>query len=235
MLHLKETEHSSGFPIGAVIFDLDGTLLDTREILFNVVERALESVDLPMVSREVLVEAASEGDFDWNRVLPTLSESGREEIIVRIRAVIGEIYPRLLKERATLIPGAARLLRVLSETGTKIALVTSTPKRYMDIKLRVLRSSGIEALFDVILGADDVEKKKPDPEPLLECARRLGIAPGECVYIGDMRMDIRAGKSAGMKTVGVLTGFDNPMTLEVESPDVIVDTVAVLGETFGLG
>jgi 2-phosphoglycolate phosphatase len=234
MLYLKGKEGNWGSRIGAVIFDLDGTLLDTKEILFTVVEKALERVDLPRVPREALVEAAAEGDFDWNRVLPDESEDRKEELIARVRAVISEIYPRLLEERAALIPGAAGLLKALSGTGTKIGLVTSTPRRYMDIKLRALRRSGIEDLFGVILGADDVEKKKPAPDPLLECAKRLGVTPGECVYVGDMRLDIKAGKSAGMKTVGVLTGFDNHKTLEVENPDMIVDTIASFCRALGL-
>jgi len=233
MLNLKGNEGSSVSRVEAVIFDLDGTLLDTKEILFTVVERALDRVDLPKVPRDALVEAASEGDFDWSRVLPDETASGKEELIARIRAVISEIYPRLIEESATLIPGAAGLLKVLSGMGTKIGLVTSTPKRYMDIKLRALRRCGIEGLFDVILSADDVEKKKPSPEPLLECARRLGIAPEECVYVGDMRLDIKAGKSAGMRTIGVLTGFDNSMSLEAENPDMIVDTVASFREVLG--
>jgi 2-phosphoglycolate phosphatase len=225
MLYIKGKEGNPGFQVGAVIFDLDGTILDTKEILFNVVETALESADLPKVPREALVEAASEGDFDWNRVLPDDSEMRKEDLLSHMRVVISEIYPHLLEEKAALVPGAAGLLKVLSGTGTKIGLVTSTPKRYMDIKLRALRRAGIENFFDVILSADDVERKKPAPEPLLECARRLGIAPAECVYVGDMRLDIKAGKSAGMKTIGVLSGFDDYTRLEVEDPDMILDTV----------
>ena len=104
----------------------------------------------------------------------------------------------------------------------------------MNLKLGPIEAAGLKDLFQAVVTADEVQRRKPAPDPLLECARRLGIRPGECLYAGDMRMDIRAGKSAGMRTIGVLTGFDTYATLQAEEPDTVLDSVASLMEKLGL-
>ncbi|PKN64480.1 MAG: hypothetical protein CVU57_14690 [Deltaproteobacteria bacterium HGW-Deltaproteobacteria-15] len=223
------------FPfIRAVIFDLDGTLIDTKEIFFLVIETAFERLRLPAVSRPTLVEAAAEGGFDWDRILPEAFAGRKEEVVHRIQAAIEEISPPLFLERNCLIEGAEELLRTLSAANLALGVVTSTKARHMSLKLGPIKKAGVEKLFQAVVTADDAERQKPAPDPLLECARRLGTAPGQCLYVGDMRMDIRAGKSAGMRTIGVLTGFDTRATLEAEEPDMILNSVAGLKEKLGL-
>jgi HAD superfamily hydrolase (TIGR01509 family) len=235
MLYLKEKEGDPGIRVGAVIFDLDGTLLDTKEIFFTIVDRVFDELKFPMVSRELLVEAAADGDFNWDMVLPQGLGNPKEETLEEIWAVSRRIAPSLFKERTELIAGADTLLKAIYGAGAKIGLVTSSNLRYLELKLSSLRKSGMDRLLGAIVTTADVEQRKPSPEPLLECAARLGVPPGECLYVGDMRVDIRAGKAAGMKTVGVLTGFDTYETLMAEKPDMILDTVASLQEKLGLG
>jgi len=220
--------------IRAVIFDLDGTLLDTKEIFFLVVETAFERLGLPGVSRQVLVEAAAEGGFDWNMILPDNSDGNRRETVARIRSAIDEISPPLFRQRNCLIPGAEDLLLNLSAGNMLIGVVTSTRAKHMRLKMGPLEEAGLEGIFHAVVTADDAARQKPSPDPLLECARRLGVMPGECLYIGDMRMDIRAGKAAGMRTVGVLTGFDTRAVLEAEEPDMVLESVAELKEKLRL-
>jgi phosphoglycolate phosphatase-like HAD superfamily hydrolase len=96
--------------------------------------------------------------------------------------------------------------------------------------MQPLKSAGVEKLFEVIITSDDVPNRKPDPDPLLECARRFDVNPSKCVYVGDTRTDMKAGKAAGMKTVAVLTGFDDYDMLAKESPDAIIDSIRNLLE-----
>jgi HAD superfamily hydrolase (TIGR01509 family) len=234
MLYLKKKEDDPGFRIKAVIFDLDGTLLDTKEIFFIILDEVFQEFRFPVVSRELLVEAAADGEFNWDKVLPEEIRTYKEEILPKVWDVIHKISPPLFLEKAELIAGADDFLRVLYSAGVKIGLVTSTNMRQLDMKLHPFRKSGTDSLLGAIVTADDVEKRKPAAEPLLECAGRLGVPPGECVYVGDMGVDIRAGKSAGMKTIGVLTGFDSCEILEAEGPDMILDTVVSLQEKLGL-
>lgn len=89
-------------------------------------------------------------------------------------------------------------------------------------------------LFQVVMDADDVEKKKPHAEPLLTCSRQLGVSSHRCAYVGDTRVDIMAGKAAEMKSVAVLTGFDAYDTLRMETPDAIIDNIGQLPEVLSL-
>ncbi len=215
-------------PIEAVIFDLDGTLIDTVEIYYHILYSALERLGLPLVSRAVVLESAGDGEFDWQKLIPVEKMNSKEEILRNLRAVIDEITPGLFRERATLIPRADHVLRILCGAGTRIGLVTSTRRKYLGVKLLPLKRSGVEVLFDAILTADEVSRKKPAPEPLLMCAEKLGVPAGNSLCVGDMRSDIIAGRAAGMMTVGVLTGFDDYERLKKENPDMIIDSVADL-------
>ncbi len=232
VLYFNGKADGAEVPVKAVLFDLDGTLLDTKAIYYDIIHRVLEKLDLPLVRKEVLVEAAAEGEFNWDVVLPPGLKDRKEEVLRKARAMIEEISPPLFRERTTLIAGADESLKALHGAGSRIGGVTSSRTRHLEAKMHAFEKSGVDVLFDAMITADDVQMKKPAPEPLYACARRLGVAPGECVYVGDMRVDIKAGKSAGMKTVGVLTGFDDYDHLKNEHPDVILETVALLRNTF---
>lgn len=216
--------------VHAVIFDMDGTLIDSIDIYFKIVEVALERLKLPQVSRKKILDAAENGDFNWELVLPGEVHNKKDEIIGEAWEIINEIAPQMFAENLKLIRGAENILQSISTSIPRIGLVTSTQRKYLKIKMEPLKSAGVEKLFEVIITSDDVPNRKPDPGPLIECARRLDVNPNKCVYIGDTRTDIKAGKSAGMKTVGVLTGFDDYDMLAKEGPDAIIDSIRNLLE-----
>jgi HAD superfamily hydrolase (TIGR01662 family) len=216
--------------VAAVIFDLDGTLIDSIDIYFSIVEKTLERLDLPGVSRGRILAAAESEDFNWELVLPPDVLNRKEEIIDEAWAVIDEIAPQMFADNLDIIQGAGRIVEKLSSNGLKIGLVTSTQRRYLETKMQPLKNVGVDTLFEVIITSDDVENRKPAPDPLIACARRLDLKPGNCVYVGDTATDIKAGKAAGMRTVGVLTGFDDCEVLETENPDAIVNDVQNLLE-----
>lgn len=211
--------------VDAVIFDMDGTLIDSIDIYFEIVEIALKRLELPPVSRNKILDAAETRDFNWDLVLPDEVKSKKEEIIAAAWQIINEIAPQMFAEKLQLIRGAENILRNISARIPKIGLVTSTQRQYLKIKMQPLKTAGVEKLFEVIITSDDVPNRKPDPEPLIECARRLDVNPGRCVYVGDTRSDIKAGKAAGMRTVGVLTGFDDRDALNQEMPDAVIDSI----------
>ena len=134
----------------------------------------------------------------------------------------------MFEKKVQLIPGAKETLEYISQKGIKIGLVTSTTRQGMGAKQDSLVNAGIEDLLEVVIAADDVPRKKPAADPLLECSRRLGIRAEDSVYVGDSRTDVQAGIAAGMKTVAVLTGFDLKDALIRENPDIIIDSIANL-------
>jgi HAD superfamily hydrolase (TIGR01662 family) len=216
--------------VGAVIFDLDGTLIDSIDIYFTIVEKALERLKLPPVSRNTILAAAESEDFNWELILPQEALSRKDKIIDKAWGVINEIAPRMFEDQMELIQGADTIVENLSSNGLKIGLVTSSQKQYLEIKMQPLKQAGVEELFEVIITTDDVLKRKPAPDPLITCAQQLDMRPGNCVYIGDTATDIKAGKAAGMRTIGVLTGFDDHAILEKEKPDAIMKSVRNLLE-----
>ncbi len=218
----------SKMEVDAVLFDLDGTLLDSIGIYYEMVDIVFEKLKLPPVPKERFVEAAKDGDFEWDYVLPDDIKEKKEEIIKAATDLIYEIYPEMFAKKLKIVPGTDSILKGLSADGMKIGIVTSTPEEGMSFKRQILQKTGIDKLIEVIITADDVAHKKPDGEPLIMCSHKIGIAPEKCVYVGDSRIDIKAGKAAGMKTIGVLTGFDNHAALGKEEPDAIIKSVADL-------
>ena len=214
--------------VDAVIFDLDGTLIDSVPIYYAIIDIIFDRLGIPPVPRSTLVEAMKNGDFDWDLVLPDEKKRRKTQLIEDARSIISEVAPSLFNDRIKLIPGTADALKQFAALGFKLALVTSSPGEHMAPKLVPLAQAGIAEIFETVITADDVRRKKPHAEPLIMCCDKLGLAPGSCVYVGDMRVDIKAGKAAGMHTVGVLTGFDDYKTLERETPDAIINSVSDL-------
>ena len=217
--------------VEAVLFDLDGTLIDSAPIYYQIIDIVFKRLGVPPVPKKTLQEAMDDGDFDWDFVLPDSMKPRKEDLIAEARVIIDGIAPPMFRKQIKLIPGAAEICKKIAAQGLKIGLVTSTPADYISFKLVPLREVGIEKLLQVIITADDVVNKKPHAEPLLKGSKELEVPVEHCVYVGDTRVDIRSGNSAGMKTVGVLTGFDDYEALKKEDPDAIIDCINQLDET----
>jgi HAD superfamily hydrolase (TIGR01549 family) len=220
--------------VAAVIFDLDGTLIDSIDIYFRIVEKALERLGLPPVSRSKILAAAESENFKWELVLPREVQHRQTNIIDEAWGVINEIAPQMFADDLDIIQGADGAIKMVSAKGLKIGLVTSTQKHYLQTKLLPLKNAGVDDLFEIIVTSDDVDKRKPAPDPLIKCAQQLELKPADCVYVGDTTTDMKSGKAAGMYTVGVLTGFDDYDALQTEQPDAIIDSIRNLGEVLAI-
>lgn len=217
--------------VKAVLLDLDGTLIDSAPIYYEIIDIVFAKLGVPPVSRKTLQDAMDDGDFDWDFVLPADMKSRKNETIAQARIIIDDIAPDMFREQIKLIPGAADACKKISSRKIPIGLVTSTLRDYLPAKLVPLNEAGIEELLEIIVTADDVVNKKPHAEPLVKGSQMLGMAAEDCVYVGDTRVDIGAGIAAGMKTVGVLTGFDDYESLAKENPDAVLSSIAKLDET----
>ena len=237
MLFLKNSTGKAGdggMALEGLIFDLDGTLIDSVGTYYIMMESAFERLHWPRVSREVMRKAIKDGGFDWDLVLPSGTGATTEDLIASARDVIREMYPRVFEDDVDLVPGAEHLLRKLHVRNVKLALVTSTLGRFIEFKLIPLKKHGLRDLFQTVITLDDVKNRKPSGDPLLECARRLGENPEKCAYVGDATVDIVAGKAAGMRTIAVLTGVDDYEAIKAEGPDMILDSVSQLTDWLSL-
>ena len=211
--------------IKAVLSDLAGVLIDSIGVYYKILAIVFERIGIPQASYQTLAEAIKDGDFNWDVVLPKKMHSNKDEIVAEARNMIRVIAPPLMQKELRLMPGADGILKRLANQGIKIGLVTSTLSKDIKAKLAPLRNASVVKLIEEIVTSDDVHYQKPAAEPLLLCAQKLSIAPDNCVYVGDMRTDIRAGKAAAMRTIGVLTGFDDFKALEAERPDAIIQSI----------
>lgn len=214
----------------AVLFDLDGTLIDSTESYYRLVETALDQLGLPAVSRPDILKAAETDPFDWLRILPQAVHHRRDTIIPAAWKIIDEAHSTLFNEKMTMFNGAVDIMQRLVANGLKLGIVTSTPRKNLRLKMRALVKMNVAHLVEVIVNADDTLRKKPAPDPLVRCAKLLKTPVTDCVYIGDTCADIQAGKSAGMKTIAVLSGFDDVEALAAEQPDAVIKEIGCLFE-----
>lgn len=218
----------------AVLFDLDGTLIDTTAVYFKMVDLTLERLGLPAAPRKLILAAAEQDPFDWLRIIPPDYHQQQETLVPAAWRVVEEVYPALFRAEAALMSGAVDVLSRLVREGIKIGIVTSTPRKHLDHKMSLFEGLAIRAHLSAIVAADDTPRKKPAPDPLLACADLLNLPAATCLYIGDTWMDIRAGKAAGMMTVAVLSGFDQSPALAAEEPDALIESVGCLNHVLPL-
>ncbi len=196
-------------PLAAALFDIDGTLVDTSELIRRAVTQTLEE--------EGITPTEEEMKLGW-----TMRAVDRMQVWVRERAHAEELAARyqqrylewhdaLAREYA----GMTDTLRELTTRGIALGVVTSKFRRPA---LRTLQAFGYDRTFPIIITEEDVAVPKPDPEALLLAAHRLGAAPAETVMVGDGAVDLRAGTAAGMRTVGALWGTIDPEGLRAVRP-----------------
>jgi pyrophosphatase PpaX len=213
-----------GTAFRAVVFDLDGTIVDSVELIVQSFQHA---------AREVLGREMSRDDSIANVGRPLreqmvmISPEHADELVAVYREWNHREHDRMLK----LYDGILQLLHSLQASGVKLGLVTSKSRYTTQMAFDL---TGIECYFDVSICADESPRNKPSPDPILLCLERLGVDPAEAAYVGDAPADIQAALAAGVHAVGVTWGVFEAETLEAEKPDILVHTVGELGEVFGV-
>lgn len=185
----------------AVLFDLDGTLADTAPDLAGAMNRVRAARDLPPTPYEILRPVASAGARGLIGASFGLKpeDSGFDEL----RTAFLDTYEASIAVESRLFDGMDVLLAALDEKGIAWGIVTNKAGRFTHLLVPKLN---LQHAGCVIAG-DTTPHSKPHPEPLLEAARRLGIPPGQCWYVGDDLRDIQAGRAAGMATIAAAWGY----------------------------
>ena len=214
--------------VDAVLFDLDGTLIDSIESYYCIVEIALEKMGFPKVPRQTILKAAKNDEFNWDIILPDVPGRSKQETAMKAWEMVEKIYPDVFLKNVMPFPDTGNVLRMLHARNIRLGIVTSTPQKNIKDKMKILNQERIIDLIDVVISDGDVQRKKPFPDPLILCMDRMGFKSDQCVYVGDMGIDIIAGRAAGMKTIGVLTGFEMRQDLAKKNPDAIIDSISDL-------
>jgi len=223
----KAMEH-----IKVMMFDLDGTLIDSVPAYYRLMERILKTVGLPQAPKPLVAEFMTGGLGVLEKIIPEEMRDRKDELIQECITVGRKLSRDMFDDEVNLFQGVKELFQELTRRKIRIGIVSSTEKRNIERKLAPLARNGIRDALDMVVAIGDVSKRKPAPDPLIECARRLAVQPEKCVYVGDSRVDVQAGKAAGMMTIGVLTGLDNHKTLQREEPTMILEGVAEITDLF---
>lgn len=207
-----------------LIFDLDGTLIDSRVDLARGVALTRKELGLSPVSSEAIIANIGEGVKNLiRRSIPEWPASRLDEALVINR----RHYTRCLCDHTRPYPGVTAMLRGLRGQGVKTAVVTNKPHEFTT---QILDRLKLTTYFDQILGAGVLPQLKPDPAPLLNVADNLGEAPENCWMIGDHFTDLEAGRRAGMRRCFCSYGFGSPReeTWEAlaETPEAIMVLVS---------
>jgi phosphoglycolate phosphatase len=213
----------------AVLFDLDGTLVETRDDIATAVNLVLRERKLPPMS----VEAVSEHVGRGARVLVTrcLVAAGvagpTEEQIQDAYGTFARAYADHLLDTSYVYAGVPALLERLARPGCALAIVSNKPE---GLSRQLIDGLGLLGSFRLIVGGDTFDVRKPDPRPLLYTLEKLGAGAGEAAMVGDSVVDVEAARAAGMAAAAVTWGFGARGALAAAQPDFLAETPEELGE-----
>ena len=210
--------------LSGVLFDLDGTLIDTAPDFAVVVNRLLSAHNQPPLAYEPIRATVSKGA----RALVTLAFGIKEgeENFESLRQELLSLYSQHLAVKTCLFPGMDTLLNRLEQQHIPWGIVTNKPRLYAE---PILKALALDTRCSALVCPDDVTHTKPDPEPLHLACEKASINPNQCIYVGDHRRDIEAGNNAKMTTIAAAYGYiEEYDPAESWEADYLVQSVAEL-------
>lgn len=208
--------------IRAVLFDLDGTLVDSLGDLTDAVNHVREAFSLPQLcEKDVRVKVGKGSRNLIQQVLPGYSEAD----IVSALALFLAYNREHIAKKSRLYPGILDTLSDLAASQIRMAVITNKNE---DLCHLLLRDLGIDTLFECACGGDTYPERKPSPLPLQKIAEKLNVSPHECVMIGDSINDVESGQRASMMTIACSWGYGD--MAELSRADTIVSAPAELCE-----
>jgi phosphoglycolate phosphatase len=220
---------SEGPRFGAVLFDLDGTLVETRKDIATGINLSLGDRGLPVLPVDSVARHVGNGA----RVLAArcLEEAGvaspTQEEIESLHDAFRAHYLAHLLDTTFVYPGVPGVCEGIARSGGRMAIVTNKP---IEAAKRILIGLGLSSYFPVVLGGDSLPQRKPDPAPLLRAIDSLGMDLGRALMVGDSQIDIDAARAAGIPVAAVAWGFTSRAELATASPDLLAEDAAALGE-----
>jgi HAD superfamily hydrolase (TIGR01509 family) len=204
----------------AVLFDWDGTLADTRQVIVAAFQQAMREVDVEVEAEFIERRIGTGGEQAIKEILQASAVPFDEALVKRLSAkkVQAEIT---MSDRVKLFPGALELLNAL-QGKAKVALASMNNRPVVDY---LLDSMKIRELFTVVVTVEEVSNFKPNPEIFLKTASKLRCLPADCVVVEDSIFGVQAAKAAGMSCIAVLTGVYSREELETANPGLIIDSL----------
>ncbi|MDD5461681.1 MAG: HAD-IA family hydrolase [Methylococcales bacterium] len=210
----------TGFKLSCVLFDLDGTLVDTAPDLTSCLNKALSTHSLAPVSAETIKPFISFGAITM--INESLNESASDALRANVLETMLDLYQDNIAEHTVFFEGMTDTLDIIEAQGLKWGVVTNKRERFTNPLMDALKLSDRAAC---IISGDTTANQKPHVEPMLAACKQAAVKPQECVYIGDAIHDIAAGRNAQMKTLAALYGYLKPGdTPETWGADALIES-----------
>ena len=201
-----------------IIFDFDGTLGDTRQNIIITMQRTMRMAGLPVKSdAECAATIGLTLEDGFKSLYPDMDKQMADRCVDAYRDIFMESVEELIPQ---LFPGVADTLARLDAMGIKMSVASSRQSQSL---LLFLEHMGVLGYFPYVLGADNVSKHKPDPEPVLKTLRELDYAPSDVIVVGDMPVDVAMAHGADVRAIAVTFGNATREELVESGADYIID------------
>ena len=214
-----------------VMFDLDGTLVETAPEILDAVNDALGRFGLPEVSQQQVDDWIGHGTLAL--LVKALAQiTGFAPEVVKNSALLAQIVPvynmaynARCGTRSHLYPQVRETLTVLRQQGARLAVVTNKEGRYTQV---VLAAHQLGSLFDAVVSGDTLATKKPDPAGVSHCLAQFGVTPERALFVGDSSIDVATARAAGVPVWMLPYGYNMGEPVEACAPDRIIPDISVL-------
>ncbi|MGN7941117.1 pyrophosphatase PpaX [Virgibacillus sp. 6R] len=204
--------------INTLLFDLDGTLINTNELIIESFLHTLNKYYPEKYKREDVFPFIGPTLYE---TFESINPEKKEEMVEVYRKFNHEQHDKLVTEFETVF----ETIQTLKEKGFKLGIVTTKIRTTVNMGLKLTK---LDQFFDVVVTLDDVEHAKPNPEPIFKALEQLDAKPEEAIMVGDNHHDIGAGKNAGTKTAGVAWSIKGRDYIESFQPDYVLDKMSDL-------
>lgn len=205
------------FEIDLIVFDLDGTLIDSKIDIANSVNHTLQELDIPPVPNEKIFDYVGHGVL--HLIDESLKVSGNENRLEEALGIFRAHYYDHLMDTTVLYPHVFETVAHFFP-AKRMAVASNKPQRYVE---KILRELKMSHYFQSVYGGDRLPEKKPDPAVVYEILKETGATPEKTIIVGDSWIDITTGKNAGTFTCGVSYGFRAIQEILEAKPDAIID------------
>ena len=214
-----------------ILFDLDGTLVDSVGDLAWCGNEMLRRLDMPTHDPQAARSWVGNGlDRFIKRVLTGDMDAEPEQgLFDRGKAIFSALYAHHASDHSELYPGVLETLQRLAGLELKLACVTNKPEPYTS---QLIAAMGLAEFFELVVAGDTTARKKPDPMPLHYAADYFGFGSQSCLMVGDSSNDVRAARAAGFGIVCVPYGYNHGNDIRESSPDLVVENLLELADLF---
>ncbi len=208
-----------------VLIDVDGTLVDSVPDLAFCVDEMLKQLDMPTRGEASVRHWVGNGveRLVKRGLINELNGEPDEALYNKALPIFRELYAENTSVRSCLYDGVPEAMEFLKSTGVKIGCVTNKASEFT---LPILKDLGISDYFETILCGDQVERKKPDPQPLIMSAEKLGVSPKASMMLGDSMSDVKAARAAEFSIICMSYGYNHGEDIRDYNPDAVVDSMA---------